>query len=296
MCVFNGSRLMNKVAVMNKTELLAYWIDERESMRHRREDGFNPPWSQDDIMNYTRFCNVCREDDKVTKWVRKHYLNPAQMRGGDQATIFASAVARFINWPDTLECIDVQDWHAGNALHTLQKLFATGQKVWGGAYVISTNGLKMSKDEYVVGQLEKFYKYVGYGHVKTSSLEECCKTLMRFNGIGSFMAGQIIADCKNTEGHSLRDAPDWWTWCCPGPGSIKGLNYYFDRLSVMAMSPKEFDKQIKVAYAEVYPHIDMELHMQDFQNCLCEFSKYCRIKYGHGRAKNRYNPREAVHP
>jgi len=55
-------------------EQLIYWINERENIRLKKEAGESPPWSSNPVMQVTYFCNVNREDDKVTKWIRDNWL------------------------------------------------------------------------------------------------------------------------------------------------------------------------------------------------------------------------------
>jgi len=57
------------------------------------------------------------------------------------------------------------------------------------------------------------------------------------------------------------------------------------------ITPSLYDEAIATCYDEVKPLIANyvgQLHMQDFQNCLCEFSKYMRVKNGEGHARNSY--------
>ena len=55
--------------------LLVYWITEREAVRKRRADGDPPPWSDDRIFQ-RKFCNVERERDAVSVWIREHWRDP----------------------------------------------------------------------------------------------------------------------------------------------------------------------------------------------------------------------------
>ena len=52
-----------------KINEVVYWINEREAMRICKEAGFPYPYSTDPVMAHTRFTNVRREDDKVTKYL-----------------------------------------------------------------------------------------------------------------------------------------------------------------------------------------------------------------------------------
>jgi hypothetical protein len=46
--------------------------------------------------------------------------------------------------------------------------------------------------------------------------------LIKFDGLGSFIAAQVIADLKYIE--PFKFAIDWWTFAASGPGSRRGLN------------------------------------------------------------------------
>src|SRR5438105_15316412 len=83
---------------MDATRLL-YWITEREAVRRRREAGEPAPWTDDPILREWSFCNVRREDDRVTRWIASHWRAPHE---DDRDLWFAMVVARFVNWPPTL--------------------------------------------------------------------------------------------------------------------------------------------------------------------------------------------------
>ena len=51
-------------------ETFVYFIHERESIRLRKESGLHQPWTVDPILNDYYFCNINREDDKTTKYIR----------------------------------------------------------------------------------------------------------------------------------------------------------------------------------------------------------------------------------
>jgi hypothetical protein len=124
------------------------------------------------------------------------------------------------------------------------------------------------------------------GNPDFTSCRETFEALVCVDGFGSFLAAQVVADLKNIKGHPLNTAPDWWTWSAHGPGSLKGLSAYFGK----TITPKYYQEAIECCYDEVKPLLANyvpTLHMQDFQNCLCEFSKYARVKEG-GHARNSY--------
>lgn len=276
---------------MNKSIELAYWINGRYAMKLRKDANvalLANGYSGDPHMGLVRYCNVHREDDKVTKWLADNWRP-------EHHAIWEIVLARMINYIPSLE----------EALHYLNdKVPASpvrevglclkmrrqrGDKVFTSAYTISTCGQSMDKIDYVMGVVEQVKVYEAYpGVPPTNTLQAWWKWLTCIDGLGSFLAGQVIADLKNTTGHPLNLAPDWWTWSAPGPGSLKGLEEYFRRRVTQAV----YHPLIEQCWAEVKPLINPDvppIHMQDFQNCLCEFSKYERVKKG-GHVRNKYSP------
>jgi hypothetical protein len=272
-----------------RTEDLAYWINEREAMRKRREPGgatvnhvWKYGWSDDPHMGLVRYCNVHREDDKVTRWITKNWRNP---NWNHPNLTLAMVMARMINNTDTLAVVDFPSLGLLGLDDQRRKMIAIKGKKWTSAYTISTCGRSMGKEDYVFGHVLRQVAAVQWDW-DTYSLGECHSDLMRVDGLGSFLAAQVVADLKNTPGHPLSKAPDWWTWSAHGPGSLKGLAAYHGA----PVTPRGFHEALKTAYEQVHPLIGMDLHMQDFQNCMCEFSKYVRVKEG-GRARNTYAAR-----
>lgn len=271
------------MASPNRTFDLAHWINERYSIKLRRDQGLSAPWTADPIMANVRFCNVHREDDKVTRWLAVNWRPKYN-------EVWQIMLARLINNIPTLEMLLP---FADAELDTIRTLLKTRRSnhlpIFGNAYTVSTNGRSMDKVDYITDHVVKPAKDRWPAEWPSgSTLEGACIQLCTLNGISTFMAGQIIADLKNTQGHPLQAAPDWFTWAAPGPGSLRGLEAYFGR----PVRPAGFTAALAQCYAEVKPLIAdyvPPIHMQDFQNCMCEFSKYVRVKEG-GHARNRYTP------
>lgn len=274
---------------MNKVNDLVYWISERYSMKLRKDAGESVV-SPDPAMAYVRYCNVHREDDKVTKWMAEHWRP-------EHHAVWEIVLARMINYIPSLEdLLNHTSCGPGGYIEqygrTLKDRRSTGEKVFTSAYTISTCGQRMDKIDYVMGVVEavKDREPWNWDVPGGASLGYTHRMLMQTNGLGSFLAAQVIADLKNTPGHPLQKAPDWWTWCAPGPGSLRGLEAFYGQ----RITPSEFDWAIWEAWLEVKPLLPSNIppiHMQDFQNCLCEFSKYMRVKHGDGRVRNKYPSR-----
>lgn len=271
-----------------------YWITERESVRKKKEAGEPKPWSSDPIFQKVYFCNVRREDDRVTRWIRENWSPDAI---GWEDYEYGMVLARFLNWPYTLGDL-VYDRHILTPPEIEEVLEATarkGRKVWGNAYVVTTHGLPMGKAQYLCRRvLPAAYEALGAGRwqgaypYRPPVLAARHDDLRKLEGMGSFMSAQVLADLKNTKGHPLYEASDWWTWAAPGPGSMRGLAWLYDK----RIPESQFMHHITMTREFVQCTLKIEISAQDIQNCLCEFDKYMRVKSKTGRSK-RYYPGEA---
>ena len=272
---------------------LSYWINERYDIKCRRESGLPPPWTGDPIMAGVRWCNVHREDDAVTRWMRQSW--------NYQGThpVWWWVLGRMLNYTPTLALImsEPEDRRELTWVSSLLKdERANGNKVFTSAYTISTCGKSMDKIDYVMRVVKDVQAQEHPGDLmKFSTLQNTWERLQGVDGLGSFLAAQVVADLKNTKGHPLQDAPDWWQWAAPGPGSLRGLSWYY-RNSPEGVTPRMFKSAIEQCYSEVMPLVHERvprISMQDFQNCLCEFSKYMKVKHLNGHVRNKYRPGSA---
>ena len=272
---------------------LIYWVSERDLMRQRRQMGWGgPPWSGDPIMANNRWCNVRREDDKVTRWIFDNFMPPDR---SDPSIPFAMCVARLVNWPDTLRELGypVDGWTAAYRAAFLD-VFAARRanklKSWTGAYMV-TGGFSAGGEP----------KEVIIARVLDGAAERCAQTLkdkpqslldwsrsLSCPGMGTFLVAQVIADLKNTSW--LSRAPDRMTWCAPGPGSTMGLNFIHDRPRTKSIPPDQFIEEVNEIRQLLANRLGLYICAQNTQNCLCELSKYIRVLHFGERMKNTYRP------
>lgn len=277
---------MNKKAL----ELLLYWIEERYSIFLQKESGSLLEWTKDPILKEYRFCNVFREDDKETKWIHTNWLQPNK---NDPNLWFNMAIARFINWHESLKELGYSKrWNPDKFCNILHRRKDEGLKTFTGAYIVSTNGASVSKIDYisynVLSPLWLNRKKIQ--PTELDSLQTFYERLIEYDGLGSFMAAQVIADVKHSP--VLKKAKDWYTWAARGPGSRRGLNRVYGRDKNSAWSEEAWLSSLKDLSIEVEDKIleitGRKIDNQNLQNCLCEFDKYMRVKNGEGKPRSRY--------
>lgn len=256
-------------------KLFVYWIEERKRILERKRRGDPKPWTVDPILQQFRFCNVNREDDAVTIWIRENWREPYLHH---KNLYLAMILARLINWPPALEEIGFpEEWNHKKYLRVLQRRKMRGERIWTGAYMVTAGGRPIPKEEAVCNMVHQFYRST-YRPVAGDGLYHTWDQLQSqgVSGMGSFLAAQVVADLKYTP--ILKDAYDWWTFCAPGPGSQQGLNRLLDLPLMKQWNHQDFETAVNT----LRQAITMILHAQDVQNCLCEFSKYRR---GFSRSK-----------
>jgi 5-hmdU DNA kinase, helical domain len=277
------------------TDLL-HFIKERHSIYLKRQKGLPKPWTSDPILQTYKFCNVYRELDTVTIWIRKNIREPYAKHPN---LWFMLCVARQINWPDTLqELMDkgawpTKSWDAEKACRIMIARQESGKQTYTGAYILRADRSKTPKPNYTCkGVLEGLWK----DRAKISknmhgTLADAHAALMQYDGWGSFLAAQVIADLKHTP--RLINAPDWLTWAASGPGSKRGLNRVLGRPVNNPWKEEEWLKEAQKLNKEIAPHLKKwgypRLHAQDWQNVLCEVDKYIRVKNGEGKPRSLYN-------
>ena len=288
------------MSLTSNQEQMAYWITERDNIRQRKEAGKPKPWSTNPVMQSVYYCNVNREDDRVTRWIRNNWTYPTGLDdfGTGDSTVssytFAMVVARIFNQPDTLaELMQPIDYDSDlslwleNAENVLAERKAAGKLIWNGAYIISTNGKAMPKADYCLYLLEQLAKDKALVD-NCITLAEAHKKLMTVEGLASFLAGQVVADLKNTKGHPLNTAPDWFSFSAPGPGSLRGLEWFWEEKITSRNYQKAINKAYEILEYELPGSILDILCHQNLQNAMCEFDKFMRVSNGTGRSKRKY--------
>lgn len=281
---------LDTIRALLPPERFRYFVGAREQARLEKELVGGPgPHSDDPIIAVNRFCNVNREHDAVTRWVRAWVQQDlVTNEQGPESYVYNLLAARIWNHPPTLEKIlpiilpDV-------ALRKLEAMRTAGLKTMRGAYMMpvhGNNGKGRSVDAYYMAAVAEAQS-VTWRDMK--SFSEVADRLVQIMGIGDFLANQVIADLRCCP--FWRDMPDKGTFVLCGPGTRRGLDRY--------ISQERLGEGPQKAYVARLLAIRDELSDEDFfnttfydpnnlANCFCEWDKYERVLHGEAARLHKY--------
>lgn len=275
-------------------------MEQREAIRLKRAQGEPKPWTDDPILSTYRFCNVRREDDRVTIWVRENIREPFAHH---QNLWFMLCLARFINWPPTLlHLMERGVWPTGEydregVTAALDDLTARDVKVWTGAYLIKGDGAHRPAAErrkpFYVASTVLGKTWDQRGRIITAlpyGLEAVHSVLSSIYGWGPFLSYQAVVDMRFT--HLLSQAGDL-TWAAAGPGTKRGLNRTHGRRTDAPLSQGQALHEMRAIYPilkEIVP-----IDFSDVPNIMCEVDKMLRARSGEGRPKATYKSEPWLH-
>jgi hypothetical protein len=271
--------------MVSSVEGFFYYINERHSITLKRSIGEPFPWTDDEILQTYSFCNVFRELDKVTVWIRENWKEPY----ADHPNLpFAMAVARQINWPDTLQEIGFPEhWNPERVKAIMQSRLDRKEKVYTGAYML-TGTLGGTKVEQTIDKILTPL-YESPPQIIPYSLEETWKKYLPYPGFSGFMAYEVVTDLRHSK--YLENADDIMTWANAGPGAKRGLNRIHGRPLEQTIKAKQLTEEMKELLAvsgDYLLDVVPDLEMREIEHCLCEYDKYERVRLGEGRPRAKF--------
>lgn len=262
-------------------------------IRIKRESGQPAPWSEDPVFNEYRFCNVFREDDKVTRWVKTNVRDPYD--GTDELIPFVT-LARYTNY-----------------IPTMRRMFAeiakpgwTWDKVIDAGYQFEDGDTTVISGAYMINTPAGYDKLTGVVEIvkhvwdNRRDLRAACgqrqlrvlhADLKQWDHLGNFMAYEIVTDIRHTS--LLRDATDIMTWASWGPGAARGLRWIFNE-EFEYTRPKHQERMTELASSllersKLYWNLPKLWEMREVEHWLCEYDKYRRAASGQ-KMKRRFRP------
>lgn len=293
---------------------ILYFITERQSILRNKQAGLPKfEWTEDPIFAEYRFCNVDREDDRVTAWMRENIRVPH----ADHPDLWLMlALSRWINWPPMIDELIKSEYWFGKPNFSLQGMadimlarHQRGEKVYTASYMINTETDKSSpfkdktKHEFVcckvVGQLLADRVRIESELNKPDyTLEQACLLFQEYANWGGFMSYELVTDLNHTR--YLKDAPDRYTYANLGIGANRGMNRLKGESKLEKINSQEVWnvhcvgvlKAVHKAYDEgLIPNHLIDKHQIDarcIESAHCEIDKYLRVKTGEGKPRSKY--------
>lgn len=276
----------------NRIDTYLYWIQEREKIRHKKEElKLDPPWTDDPILQEFKFCQVFREDDRTTRWFRENIREPLR---NYEEVVMATVAFRFFNLIETGETLlkhrlHIQ-WNRKKAIEEIKK-----QPKWiTGAYIVKSPN-RMDKATGVAECVSHIWddrENLATELEKINTLQEAWKYLLRYPYIGPFVSYELVTDLRHT--YLLEDADDILTWGNAGPGAMRGLNRLTGRDLGFCRRSHNWNEEMQQLYSICQDQLDFSkfdrpFEMREVEGGLCEFDKYSRIFNKEGRTRSIYN-------
>jgi len=272
---------------------LLYFIEQRELARIHKEAGDPAPWCHDKIIQNYRFCNVDRQDDRVTKAIQTFYFyHPDRTL---DTLWFNLAIARVFNNPDCLYQIGyITEWDMDHFISVLDERQAKGLKLFNAAYMIHARTQGIPKHHYLAKDVfNVMWSRKAWAPLKTEYLAIWASFYATFYGMGAFMRNQIVTDIRYSPYPGAgKKFLDWDEYVEAGPGSIKGLNYLHNRKQGTPLSDVDAYNEIRELQSLLLNIPEMPgcfLDPNNVSNVMCEYSKFMRTKLGEGKPKQKYH-------
>ena len=287
---------------------------ERHIIHIVKECGIPRPWSTDSQFNTWYFCNVFRQLDKVTVWIKKNVIDVY----ADDPDLWAKIIlARRLSRIESMEAVKkaggFDDFQ--KARETLNYMKAVGLPVITNAFImgIPDPSLGDNKVDYIFNLID-FYRKLGIvAFLDTNpNTEWTVRWLKQAPNMAGFLSYEVASDFAYSR--YLINATDKYTWANPGPGCKRGLNVITygipnfktipDEIAIMTMggilarwweyARTHLDDWMAEAVRRVgvnnteYAIKEMsmfnDLTMREVEHWLCEFDKHERV----GKNKRRY--------
>jgi hypothetical protein len=288
----------------------AYWrfAAERQAIFFRRLRGESPPWSDDQIIQSFKFCNVYRASDRVSQFLIKSVIYQPDLTAED--TLLRIILFRLFSKIDTwthLESthgrIGVRSFDPSVLAETLDSVLAHGKAIYTNAFILSAGeafGHRRKHRNHLA--LVDFMMHDGLSRklACAQDLESVYQLLIAYPMIGPFMAYQLAIDINYSE---LTDF-DENDFTMPGPGAERGIKKCF--VSTESWSMPRIVHWMAEHQEDEFDRLGLEfqslwgrpLHAIDCQGLFCEIDKYSRVAFpelrsNRVRIKTRFTPNTA---
>jgi 5-hmdU DNA kinase, helical domain len=271
----------------------------------RRLEGKAAPWTEDEILQEYRFCNVFRASDRVSQAL----IGAAYAREDFTAEdLFLRVMLfRLFSRPETWELIEAEtglltaaNFDEEKIGRVLDRAFEEGSRLYTAAFILCATdafGHRRKHRNHLALVASMLQADLPERLAGAPSLSTVYELLVEWPLIGPFMAYQLAIDFNYSP---LLDF-DENDFTVPGPGALRGLRKVFvdlgdlspaDAVHWLVDYQEAAEEELAIAPPSLFGR---PLHAIDCQNLLCEVDKYCRVAFPkleskRTRIKQRFHP------
>ena len=278
----------------------------RQEIYHRRVRGEPGPWTTDPVLKDHRFTNAYRAADRVSQFMIRKVPHE-----GDQTpneVIFRVLLFKLFNrietWQllaETVGPLNARDFDVEIFDKVLSEAFDRAERIYSAAYImpVAIPGL-VRKHRSHLGLLRRMIDdRLSDELIATESMGKAYEILLRYPGIGPFLAYQFVTDLNYSCALNFSEMD----FVVPGPGARSGIRKCFsdpgdygevDIIRYMADRQEEEFDRLGLQFETLWGR---PLQLIDCQNLFCEVDKYARVVHPEikgigtrGRIKQRFKP------
>lgn len=297
------SHSIRAIECNKRVESFFAYARERQTILLQKRAGALKPWTTDPILQSYRFCNIFREDDKVTEWFKQWVRHPYR---NHPHIVFATMVMRYFN---RIETCEILLGRFGDSPHAKSNLFINWEPaevrrrlkgvspLVSAAYMCTTPWGK-TKLEGLIDIIDRLWEARDLLYRTTmtcGTMEDLVEFLQGFYYMGNFRAYECACDLQYTD---VFHPTDTLSWANPGPGAERGLARIITGEAKWPDGQRRNREQqidcmrdLLAAAGQVshWPGHWPKWDMRTVEHTLCEFDKYERVRLGEGKPKQKYD-------
>jgi hypothetical protein len=261
------------------------FANERMNIFERKEKGFNPPYSEDKVLNNFRFCNIYRELDRQTIFYHellKEYTDNFPL------WLLNMFLCRLVCNTDTISKLGLLTFDNENNKRRYETLLNLPSPKYGNAYIFPISTIQRfeynTREKFFCLYLPKVMKEISkeietFDNKSVSEAVSILRPILGFNF--KFHLTELLIDVA----YQYPSLIDLYKEFPIGPGSLptmKLLNKNLDPtevcLNLVHTIPKEF-KYLTLNEKPIY------LSAENWEGIGCEFRKYTNLLNSKGRKR-----------
>jgi hypothetical protein len=273
----------------------AYWrfAAERQRIFHLRAAGAQPPWTADPVLARHKFTNVYRAADRVSQYLIGNVIYDGPQERDE--LVFRVLLFKVFNRIQTWELLagrlgaaPTWDGYSFAAYdRILGDAMRAGERIYSAAYITPnppfgeprkhSNHLRLLEHAMTSGLPARI--------AAAGSLREVYELLLGLPSLGPFLAYQYAIDLA----YSPVTSADESHFVVPGPGALDGISKCFT--DTAGMGPAAVIAWMRDTSRDHFTRLGLDFAdlwgrwptLIDWQNVLCEVSKYTRATHPHIR-------------